>query len=45
MTNTELQIERKDTGIRLLLSVLFLFIMNIGHTVIGAVTLFSLVSP
>jgi len=43
MTNTELQVERKDTGIRILLSVLFMFVVHIGHTVIGAVTLFSLV--
>jgi hypothetical protein len=43
MTNTQLQIERKDTGIRILLSVLFIFVVHIGHAVIGAVTLFSLV--
>lgn len=43
MTDTEPHIERRETGMRILLSVLFLFIMNIGHAVVGAVTLFSLI--
>jgi hypothetical protein len=42
MTDTEPHIEWKETGMRILLSVLFLFIVNIGYAVVGAVTVFSL---
>ena len=42
MTDTEPTIERKETGMRILLTVLFLLIVNIGHAVVGVVTLFSL---
>ena len=43
MTSTEPTIERKETGMRILLTVLFLLIINIGHAVVGAITLFSLI--
>ena len=38
----ELQLERKETGIRILLTLLFWMIMELVKTVLGAVVLFEL---
>ncbi|MCZ6549567.1 MAG: DUF4389 domain-containing protein [Deltaproteobacteria bacterium] len=38
----ELQLERKETGIRILLTLLFWVIMELVKTVLGAVVLFEL---
>lgn len=43
MTDTEPQIERGETGMRILLSALFIVVVHIGLAVVGAVTLFSLI--